>query len=24
LIDGAFGPLATELYGPILAATVTP
>jgi exodeoxyribonuclease V gamma subunit len=24
LIDGAFGPLATELYGPILAATVKP
>jgi exodeoxyribonuclease V gamma subunit len=24
LIDGAFGPLATELYGPILAATVNP
>ena len=24
LIDGAFGPLATELYGPILVATVTP
>ncbi len=24
LIDGAFGPLATEIYGPILAATVKP